>query len=368
MVFLDSGVKALEFMAKTPVDVVVSDMRMPGMNGAQLLNEVMKRHPKTVRLVLSGHADQDLILDCVGCTHQFLSKPCDAEALRTTVRRALVLEGSIKNEHLQQLVGKMGHLPMIPALYTEIVDKMNDPDAALADVGVIIAKDMGMTAKILKLVNSAFFGLRREVSNPGEAVGYLGLDAIKSLVLSLNAFAQFETAPTEGFSLPALWNHSLTVASGAKALARLEGAPAKVGDEAFVSGLLHDVGKMVLAVNFPAQYGGTMRQVNEQGLDPLATELETFGANHADVGGFLLGLWGLPVHVVEAIALHHQPSLSADTGFTPLTAVHGANTLLRTNASADSASSLDVEYLKRLALTDRVEAWHHELTGKLEGT
>ena len=360
MTFVDSGAKALAFLETTPADVIVSDMRMPGMNGAQLFAEVSKRFPKSVRLILSGHADQELILQCVGSTHQFLSKPCDPEALRATVRRAMELEGSVKNAHLQQLVARMENLPSIPSLYSEIVEKMNDPDAALEDVGVIIAKDPGMTAKILKLVNSAFFGLRREVSNPTDAAAFLGLDTIKSLVLSLNAFSQYESVKTDGFSLAALWNHSLAAAAAAKRIAQLEKSVAKTVDHAFAAGLLHDVGKTVLAFNFPDQYGKTIQLAQSQGADLLKAEQETFGANHADVGGYLLGLWGLPVPVVDAIALHHQPSLGAGEGFTPLTAVHAANALVSCGKTADSSPAWDAEYLSRLSLTDHAADWHKD--------
>ncbi len=360
MTFVDSGAKALAFLETTPADVIVSDMRMPGMNGVQLFAEVAKRFPKSVRLILSGHADQELILQCVGSTHQFLSKPCDPEALRTTVRRAMELEGSVKNAHLQQLVARMDHLPSIPSLYSEIVEKMNDPDAALEDVGVIIAKDPGMTAKILKLVNSAFFSLRREVSNPADAAAFLGLDTIKSLVLSLNAFSQYESVKTDGFSLAALWNHSLATASAAKRIAQLEKSVAKTVDHAFAAGLLHDVGKTVLAFNFPDQYGKTIQLAQSQGADLLKAEQETFGANHADVGGYLLGLWGLPVPVVDAISLHHQPSLGADEVFTPLTAVHAANALVCCGKTADSSPAWDAEYLSRLSLTDHAADWHKD--------
>ena len=359
MTFVDSGAKALAFLTDHPVDVIVSDMRMPGMNGAQLFNEVAKRFPKSVRIILSGHADQDLILDCVGSAHQFLSKPCDPEALRATIRRALELEGSVKNDRLQQLVARMAHLPSIPSLYSEIVEKMNDPEAALEDVGVIIAKDPGMTAKILKLVNSAFFGLRREVSNPTDATAFLGLDTIKSLVLSLNAFAQYESVKTEGFSLPALWNHSLATAAAAKRIAQLEKADLKTVDQAFVSGLLHDSGKTVLAFNFPDQYGKTILAAKEQGADPLVAEQDAFGANHADVGGYLLGLWGLPVQVVDAIALHHQPKQSADAAFTPLTAVHAANALVK--AGGGTLPAWDSDYLCRLSLGDHATVWQKEI-------
>lgn len=360
MTFVDSGAAALEFMRTTPVDVVVSDMRMPGMNGAQLLTEVMRLHPKTVRLVLSGHADQDMILKCVGSTHQYLSKPCEPEALRSTVSRALDLESSLKNGRLQKLIAQMEHLPSVPSLYSEIVEKMNNPEASLAEAGDIIARDIGMTAKILKLVNSAFFGLRREVSSPAEAVAYIGLDTIKSLVLSLHAFAQYESAQPGGFSLTALWRHSLSTGAAAKQIAQLENMPRKLVDEAFVSGLLHDAGKAALAFNFPEKYGEILCMANTQQMDPLQAEAATFGANHADVGGYLLGLWGLPFPVVEAIAFHHQPTASLNPVFSPLTAVHAANVLVST-IPAVRPLEFDWPYLNQLGVGDRTENWRRAL-------
>ncbi len=358
MTFVDSAAAALAFMQNHPVDVIVSDMRMPAMNGAQLLGEVMKRHPKTVRLILSGHADQELILQCVGSTHQYLSKPCDPEQLRATVRRAMELECALKNERLQQLVARMENLPSVPSLYSEIVDKMHDPETTLETIGEIIAKDLGMTAKILKLVNSAFFGLRREISSPSEAVSYLGLDTIKSLVLSMHAFSQFDTARTGIFSIAALWDHSMQTAAMAKRLAQLEVNDRKLTDEAFVAGLLHDAGKTALAFNFPDAYDSVARQVSA-GAELLAVERDVFGATHADVGGYLLGLWGLPTPVVEAIALHHQPVLSAGTAFTPLTAVHVANVLVLEGKPA--GSTLDRAYLDRLQLSPRLAVWRQTL-------
>ena len=189
MEFMDGGAKALERMAQAHFDVVVSDMLMPGMNGAALLAEVMQRHPHTVRIILSGHADKDLILKCVGSTHQYLSKPCDADVLKATVRRASAVDSGLKDETLRKLVGSMDRLPSIPTLYTEIVEALRDPEVSVETIGEIVGKDPGMTAKILKLVNSAFFGLRRQVASPAEAANYLGLDTIRSLVLSINAFS-----------------------------------------------------------------------------------------------------------------------------------------------------------------------------------
>jgi HD-like signal output (HDOD) protein len=369
MTFVESGAKALELLSQTPVDVVVSDMRMPGMNGAQLLAEVMKRFPKTIRLILSGHADQELILKCVGSTHQYLSKPCDPEMLKAAVSRAVHLEDSLRDQTLRQLVTQLDRVPSIPSLYVEIVEKLNDPEVGVDTIGEIIARDMGMTAKILKLVNSSFFGLRRQISSPSGAVAYIGLDTIKSLVLSLHAFSQFEGLDPGKFSIEALWRHSQETANAAKQIARLEKAEQKTADEAFVSGLLHDTGKLILASNFPQKYDAVIQMHEEQALEVVDAEERTFGANHADVGGYLLGLWGLPVPVVEAISFHHCPGKALHKTFSPLAAVHAANALVHTQEGSPARTARaqeDRHYLSELGLLERWDVWNATINSSQE--
>jgi HD-like signal output (HDOD) protein len=364
MEFVDSGPKALERMAQADFDVVVSDMRMPGMNGAQLLNEVMLRYPATVRLILSGHADRDLILKCVGSTHQYLSKPCEPDDLKATVGRASALDAALQNQTLKRLTSQMDRLPSLPSLYIELVEKLQTPEVALEEVALIIAKDIGMTAKILKLVNSAFFGLRRQITGPEEAVAFLGLDTIKALVLSINAFSQFEQVKIGGGSLESLWEHSLDTAAAAKVIAIAENAERKIADEAFIAGMLHDTGKLVLGSNFAEQYNEVVRLAHENKQEIWMIELEVFGATHADVGGYLLGLWGLPVPVIEAIALHHKPAKTTHQTFSPLTAVHAANVLLYESRKSDngtSARQMDAKYLAELGLSDRQDVWRTTL-------
>jgi HD-like signal output (HDOD) protein/CheY-like chemotaxis protein len=369
MVFVQSGSKALELMAQDPFDVVISDMRMPGMNGAELLAEVLKRFPKTVRLVLSGHADRDLVMKCVGSTHQYLSKPCQPEELKAAIARAGDLDQALRDEGLRHLISRMDRLPSMPSLYVEIVDKLQDPEIGVDDIGAIVAKDMAMTAKILKLVNSAFFGLGRQISSPAEAVTYLGMDTIKSLVLSIHAFSQFATVKVGTFSIDTLWVHSQNTAGLAKEIARMEEADQKLMDEAFVAGLLHDTGKLVLASNFPEQYDQVLQAEPAGTLALLTAEENTFGANHAEVGGYLLGLWGLPVPVVEAIALHHQPGLCPHPSFSPLTTVHVADALIGcqpAQAKVSVPEGLDLNYLAMLGLDSRLEHWRTAADANLQ--
>lgn len=369
MDFVTSGAAALEHLARTPVDVVVADMRMPGMNGAELLNEVMKRHPQTARLILSGHADEELIMKCVGITHQYLSKPCEQQALKTAVHRAFAVGDSLNNPRLKQLVCQIDRLPSIPALYMEMVEQLQNPEVDLEDIAATVAKDIAMTAKILKLVNSTFFGLRREISSTGEAVAYLGVSTLKTLVLSIHAFTQFQGARHTAFSLEPLWTHSLQVAAAARQLAHLQGVSPVLREQAFVAGMLHDAGQLILAANLATQYREVIAHAHATQTPLELAETAAFGTTHAEVGGYLLGLWGLPVAVVEAITLHHQPLRAPSSDFSPLTAVHVAEALCPPATGPEApppARTPDLDYLARLGLADRVADWKAALADPLQ--
>ena len=364
MVFAAGGREALELLATASFDVVVSDMRMPGMNGAELLNEVMKRYPQTVRLILSGHSDQELIMKCVGTTHQYLAKPCEPEALKAIVARATTVGNSLQNEKLKRLVGRLETVPSIPTLYVKVTEKLQNLETPLEAIADLIAQDMGMTAKILKLVNSAFFGLRHEIAAPQEAVTYLGLNTVKTLVLGIGAFNQFEGARLGPLSLDSLWQHSLQTAAAARKIARLEAVDRRIAEESLTAGMLHDVGRLVLAANFPELYAEALEKAKTDRLPLTQAETKIFGADHADVGGYLLGLWGLPVPVVEAIAFHHRPSAAGEGRFSPLALVHVANVLLWMQRPAFEEvlpPDLDENYLKSLGLENRLPAWMDSL-------
>jgi HD-like signal output (HDOD) protein len=361
MEFADSGAQALAKLSEHPFDVVVSDMRMPKMDGNQLLTEVMQKHPHMVRIILSGHSDQEVILKSVGIAHQYLSKPCDPDALKATVARAIALRDLMANVLLKRLVSQMQSLPCLPSLYLELVEELGKPEASVKVIGEIISKDVAMTAKILQLVNSPFFGVFKRVSSPAEATSLLGLDIVKSLVLSIHVFSQFDQAGVPEMPLEQLWSHSLKVGQYAKQIARAEGQDRRMADDAFMAGVLHDTGKLILASNFSDWYSQAIGLSKEK-QEPLADlETQLFGTSHGEVGAYLLGLWGFSHPLVEAVAFHHHPSRSPAGGFSVLTAVHVANALAhsesRSDGPANASSALDIEYIANLKLTDRVPLW-----------
>lgn len=358
MNFADSAGKALEFMRSRTVDVLITDMMMPEMDGAELLIEVSKRHPNTVRIVLSGHAEREAVLRLVGPAHQYLSKPCDAEELRSAVARAFALRDLLSNDGLKQLATRIKSLPAVPALYQRLTDELRKEDASMEQIGEIISHDVGMTAKILQLVNSAFFGLAQPISNPGEAVMYLGLSTVRALVLSLQVFSQFKNPRLSGFSLSALADHCWTTAVLARRIARAEQCDTKIVDQCFIAGLLHDVGRIILADGLPEQYAKVWNEARENHLPIWQVEQTEFGATHADVGAYLLGLWGLPNPIVEAVALQHSPGRCIATGFSPLAALHVANSFAQEKAGSPAESiQIDHDYLAKLGLADHLPQW-----------
>lgn len=359
MEFAPGGEEALAVLARAPFDVVVTDMRMPGMDGAQLLTEVMQRHPDMVRIALSGQAEDEAVIRTVGAVHQYLSKPCDAETLKRTVARAVELRSLLANGDLKHVVSQMKSLPSVPALYTRLLEECRAAGGSLKAVGEIIAKDVGMTAKILHLANSSFFAIRSQVTDPVHAVQLLGLDTVKGLVLSAEVFSRFEAARAGRFPLDAVWRRSLTTSGFARAIARLEVAPASVVNDAAVAGLLHDAGQLVLATNFPERYDEVLA-LAAGGRAFVEAELAVFGATHAMVGAYLLGLWGIPDSIVEAVALHHTPRAASSREFSALTAVHVADAIaddLCAGPGGAASAPVDEGYLTALGLGARLATW-----------
>jgi len=363
MVFVDSGAKALELMAQAPFDIVVADMRMPGMDGAELLKEVRQRYPQTMRLILSGYSDESLILKSMDVIHQYLAKPCNPDVLKSVVQRAYTLGTSLRDPKLRSFIGRMERLPSLPALYTEIMAKLRNPEVAIQDLTSVIARDLGMTAKILQLINSAFFGPPQRVTNLNVAVSYLGLNMIRSLFLSAHAFSQFEGIELPGYSLERLWQHSLETAVLAKKICMMESKSAFLGDDAFVAGILHDTGRFILAANFPEKYRQVIAIAKKEQCNLNHAEKMVFEQTHGAVGGYLLDLWGLPNSIVEAIYFHHEPGLTTMNNFNVLTAVHVANSLVQKKAEYDEnpvKTDIDLDYMKMLKLEDRISSWHQE--------
>lgn len=355
-----SGQQALELMQATTFDAVVSDLEMPGMDGIQLLREVKKRSPQTARIILSGVTDQQMIAESLRDTHQFIPKPVNSKAIKATLIRINRLDAYLQNDQLKQLVASLDTLPSFPSLYIEIMQELSTEEVSIEKISEIVAKDPGMTVKILQIVNSAATGLAHKITRPAEAVQYVGLATVRALALSAHVFSCFERTELKGFSIQQLWDHAMRSAAVAQKIMRLEHAEPGQTEDAYIATMLHDIGKLMLASNLPDQFQKAVNLAQEEQLPFPEAEQKVFGATHAGVGAYLLGLWGMPSTIVEAVAFHHSPGLSDTRTLEPLTAAHAANTLEHEISGADSGDDkpvFDLDYLTALGVQDHIENW-----------
>ena len=359
MEFVDSGPKALERLAAVPFEIVVTDMRMPGMDGAQLLQEIMGRYPGTMRIVLSGQCDRQAVLRTISTAHQFLTKPCDAETLKATLVQACRRRDQLADERYQHLLLRVTSVPSHPARYAALVAEAQSPQASIRTIGQIVASDIGLTAKFLQLVSTGFFGTPQRVYDAEQAVSLFDVDIIRAMLAGTDVFTPLEGEVLGPTAIENLWDHSLSVAAAAKRIAEAETKDRRLAGDAYLAGLLHDAGALLIAQHLQPQRVEIASQWLREGGDICSIERQHLGVTHADLAGYLLALWGLPDPIVQAVALHHEPGSSSQSGFTALSAVHAADAIdeERFAGGSGGCGSLDAQYLERLGLLCRLDAW-----------
>jgi HD-like signal output (HDOD) protein len=357
MYFVESGEEALDTLNKMDFDVIVSDMRMPGMDGAQLLSKVMEKYPQVIRFILSGQSDKEVTIKSVGFTHQLLAKPCAAKDLINMLERACALRDYLSDPSLKSLVSQIDTLPSLPDIYLKIVEEVRSPNSSLEKIGEIISSDVSMTSKVLQLVNSAYFGPPKHILSPIEAAKYLGIDMLKGLVLTTNIFSSFKIKDVEQLSLSQLRDHSLFTGTLAKEIASNVSSDKIIADESFMSGVLHDVGRIVLAASLPDKYNEIPKLIEKEKINAQEAEKHIFKATHSQVGAYLLGLWGYPQVIVEAVLYHHNPSECNTIEFTPLTAVHVANAMDTCYGYAYDSLEIDNDHVAKVGMSGRIETW-----------
>jgi len=352
MVFALGGLEALDELARQPFDVVVSDIRMPGMDGAQLLTRIKANYPSVARIVLTGHADRDAVLRALPVAHQFLTKPCDAGALRVAIERTQALHALLASREIRDIVGRLTSLPSVPQTYLALTDAARDSRKGLSDMTAIVQRDPAMSTKVLQLVNSAYFGNTQPIASIQQAVMYLGIELLKGLALTGNVFATLGKGTIEGFSLEALQTRSLRTACLAK---RFVEDPRKA-EEAFTAALVADVGQIIIAMGLRKGYQDVLRQARESGRPVHQVELETLGVTHAEVGAYLLGVWNLPFSIIEGVAYHHRPDALGSGPCEMLAALHAADILIDQPVEGVEPE-LDHGFFERAGLSERLVDW-----------
>ncbi len=363
MRFVTGGAAALAALEADPADVIVSDIQMPGMDGAELLTLVQERYPTTIRIVLSGYANTASITHAATVAHRILAKPCNVDDLGLVVERSCALHELTEHAEQFRVATAATTLPSCPGLYMEITRLLAKPGSGPEDIAAVIERDTAMTAKLLQLANSAFFGVGRNVSRVRDAVVFLGADTIKTLTLSTEAFTKLAPEGLQGFSIEEFQRHATLSARIAAAILPAGAAQ----QDAITAALLHDIGQLISIADDRHQWQAQIEEARSRELPLHLVEQELQGITHAQTGAYLLSLWGLPEGVVEAVAHHHDPGAVPSLVLDAVGAVHIADALAHeARHSPDEQTPppplLDLAFVDRLGVRSRLDQWRELAT------
>jgi len=341
-------------------DVVVCEVLGPASAGAEFLAAVRERWPDTVRLVLTGSAAVEASLRVLPVAHQSLREPCDCDTFRRTLRRVLAVRDTLISERVRATIGALTSLPHPPRVYTRLLAVLADPDYGMSDVARVIETEASLVAKILQLVNSAFFGRPRTVTSVRHAVGILGTTLIRNVTLASELADDLARSPHVSTTLLAEQKqHGQLVAGIAHEIARR--TPHR--EDAFTAGLLHDVGVLIIAGHYPEWLERATSAAREQGIPFREAESKVNPVGHAEAGAYLMGLWALPTPIVEAVAYHHLPGLTGSRELDTVGAVHIADVLaheVRPELGPFPGIAppvLDRNWVESIGVADRLDEW-----------
>ncbi len=322
--FADSGEAALKRFGQNPYDFIVSDMRMPVMDGAELLTRVRDEYPDTIRLVLSGQSDRDQIMKSVKVAHRYFSKPCDTEELITTISGLVQWRRRIVSPEVKELASKVSFVPSSVGVINELLAELEKDEPNIGHLRMLVGRDIGLSVKLIQIVSSSFFGERKVVYDPGRAATLLGTELLRKLVLEAEVYAEGSEL---GQTINRLGEEAVELANAAKEISEIRHNNSELQQQAFLGGLLTNVGKMILMYYAPEKYQEVIDLVANRRINLVEAESRVFGLTHTEVGGYILGLWGLPEKVIEAVYYYKEPSKFDREGFHPVTAVFLADTL-----------------------------------------
>lgn len=359
--FASTAEEALALFEQHPIEVLVTDIEMLDADGNDLVARVAEARPETMRIVLSAESEQLRILQSLGPAHRYLAKPCDPAVLERTIQRALGLRDVMFDEALQRVVREVDELPTLPAVYRAVLAETKHPRASLGRIGRLIEQDIALSAQILKVVNSAYFGTPQRIRTASHAVNYLGLDIVSNLLLALQLMDHGGASTSSAaLAIDDLWRHSLLVASLGREIARRERWGDTAEQDAFTAGMLHGVGRIVLSTQLSEEYRTVLYELRRGAESVQEVERRHIGTTHLAVSSYLLALWGLPDTIVEAIAHAYTPAASPSPESRPLTALHAALSLageIEWTPPWTRCAAVDRDYLETIGLAAHAPRW-----------
>jgi HD-like signal output (HDOD) protein len=303
---VESGAEALTFLEAEQVDVIVSDMKMPKMDGYELLSQVKKRFPKIVRIILSGFSNERVVFDALkkNIAKLYILKPWENIVLINTIEKVFQIENVLRNnEKVLKLINNAEELPTIKTSYGRIINVIEN-DQEVYKIVEAIECDNSIAIKILHIVNSSYYSVKTGSIN--RAVAYLGLDNIKNIVITSAFIDGLNFSNKENKRLEQLWRHGF-IANRIISIIYNEFLYKKIPETEMNAGLLSNVGIIFMIHSSHDKYMEMFEEVEKNNGNLIEFENKAFGTNHQEIGGYLIQWWDIPLPIVEVALYHHDP-------------------------------------------------------------
>jgi len=355
-----NGKEGLEALENSSIAAILCCEKLPDMTGLEMLEKASGHYSDTIRLLFMSEVNPRVVRESSAYIDQHLSFSTQPEAVVKTLENSLNLRKLLINDQLRSTIDSIESLPSLPETYNKIVAELKSENVSIRNISELVSKDISITAKLLQMVNSAYFGLSTRVESVLHATNLLGLNTVQSIVLSAGVFDQFEAPKVKNYSVESIYNRSIAVGAKARLLAHAFGLAPRYSEDALLSGMLHDIGKLVMLRDFSDEFAEIIEIAVSDSIPINIAQEKIMGTNDAAIGGYLLARWGLSDSIVEAVTLHYTPSNCPNPLLNALTAVHVAFAMdldEEKNIRDDSVSSADKEYLKKIGIAEQMPSF-----------
>ena len=351
MTFACSGIEALHILETEPFDVLVTDLRMPELDGTELLRIAQERYPHMARIVLSGYAEENSVLKNMALAHHYLGKPCNAALLIKTINNLLPCQDVLLSPQMRKIISGLQSLPALSTIYTELQSALQDDNVSTKQLCDILNKDMAMVATVLRVANSPYFGIRCRTSSVEHAVQLLGIRTLRSIIITAQLFSKLDQSINPDYSFSQLWDHCIRVASLTNFISEQEGVSQIVRGNCFIAGMLHDIGKIVIFVLMPKEFNMVLKIIHTESVNTHDAERKIIGASHADIGAYLMSRWGFEQEQIQAVLNHHSDAIDKTNTSSSLFITHIANIIDHELNVSIHQNNYGIEYEKKALIS-----------------
>lgn len=361
MTFACGGIEAVQKLETEPFDVLVTDLRMPELDGAELLRIAHERYPHMARIVLSGYAEENSALKNMALSHHYLGKPCNTEVLIKTINDLLPYQDVALSPEMRKLISGLQSLPALSETYAEFQSALTDVNVSIRELSDIIEKDMAMVATVLRVANSPYFAARSRISSVEYAIQLLGIRTLRSIMITRQLFSKLDQSINPEFSFSKLWDHSIRVAGLTHIISEQEKVPQIICDNCFIAGMLHDIGKLILCVLMPKEFNMVLKILQTDTEKNHTIENQILGVSHADIGAYLMYKWGFEQEQIKAVLYHHSEQITKENTSSSIFITHIANIIDHELNESENQNRYGIEHEKQAIIKKYTSDKYDEL-------